>query len=376
LDAYGNFNTTEKWSCREVQPNFVPIWFPNETTGLNQTCWSDNTSVHLGQDSAGNGLIRNAEGLTSTTTEGPTQNYETSAYDVLLKAFNAMGYVYGSSLFCTSYDFRLICSPDKLAEFSLFMTNLIENSVRANGRRAVLVCHGLGCVLMNFLLANAPQEWKDTFIESFVMFSASFGGCPKALRVLLSGEALPSKNEQRIIRDTTTNFTGLQWMLPRPEIYGSQNLVQYRQANYTAYDIPKLLETGLGPETAEIFKSVVTPINTKSLEAPGVRVYVLAGINVQTESSYVYSDLNSDPVKNYPFYKSDQANQQQATFPDNYSGDGTMPRAALEYPLKWAAVQKEPVHFRFYDGYEHTLILSKSESVKDLLEVIKQLNSN
>jgi hypothetical protein len=34
LDAYGNFEISSRWRCREVQDKWVPLWFPDETTGL------------------------------------------------------------------------------------------------------------------------------------------------------------------------------------------------------------------------------------------------------------------------------------------------------------------------------------------------------
>jgi lysophospholipase-3 len=357
LDAYGNFTTDEKWACRDQQNKWVPLWFPDETTGLNQTCWSDNTRVQLFGDN-----VVNSQGVQTTTNGMDSLEFQTGVYSTLIEAFQALGHVNGTTLFGASYDFRTICTIEELAKFAVSLTNLIESSVNFNNKKAVLVCHGLGAVLMNFLLVNSSKEWKDKYIQCFIMISASFGGSPKALRVLLSGEKLPNDSERVIIQETVKNFTGLQWMLPRPEIFKNEPIVYYRQNRYTADKMPDILKLIGEDETSKIYTSIINGISEKSLEAPNVLTYVIGGVNVPTEYNFYYEDMNFEPVRNYP-----QDMQSSVKF----NGDGTMPRFALEYPLQWTKFQKEPVHFRFYEGAEHSKILSMLEPVTDILEIIR-----
>lgn len=359
LDAYGNFTTDEQWACRDVQNSWVPLWFPNQTTGLNQTCWSDNTKVQLNHTKM---TVTNTPGVKTTTNTFDVLDFETDMYSTLVRAFQALGHVNGKSLYGASYDFRTICDLDQLVEFSKSLTNLIESSVTFNGKKAILVCHGLGAVIMNFMLVNADQAWKDQYIECVFMISACFGGCPKALRVLLSGEKLPSNSEQLIIKNTTQNFTGLQLMLPMPEIYGSDPILYYRQNVFNTSKMNDILNLLDDKDTSQIYTNVVEGIAKKSLEAPHVLTYILGGINVPTESNYYYEDMSSEPIKNYSNVR-------------KYNGDGTVPRISLEYPLRWTKSQKEPIHFRFYEGAEHSKIMAMMEPVTDILEVVRILDN-
>lgn len=379
LDAYGNFETSQRWRCREYQEDWVPLWFPDHTTGLSQYCWQDNAKVDYLE-----GTVVNTEGVETIVPHFGDVNFEGSDpksghgyMSVLINALEAMGYMKGSTLFAAPYDFRKICTTEELNMYSDSMTKLIERSVHLNGKRAIIISHGLGAALANYLLVNSPKEWKDMYIESFVSFSGCFGGCPKALRVLLSGEELPSKTEQKIIRDTTKNYTGLQWMLPSPAIYGELPLMYYQQVCYKARDIPAVMSLAGLNSSAQVYNDVVAAVQAKSLEAPGVTTYLLAGVNLPTESSYLYEDsLINDPVKNYPYYRTDSPYESNFDFPENFNGDGTIPKFVLEFPITWSKYQKEPVHFRFYERAEHTKIMSMNEPVTDLLEVIKECNNS
>jgi lysophospholipase-3 len=379
LDAYGNFETSQRWRCREYQDNWVPLWFPDNTTGLSQYCWQDNTKVEYLD-----GTVVNTEGVETIVPQFGSVDFEGSNpkagygyMSVLISALEAMGYAQGSTLFAAPYDFRKICTTNELNNYSESMTRLIERSVALNGKRVFLVAHGLGSSLTNYLLVNSSKEWKDLHIEAFVSFSGCFGGCPKALRVLLSGEELPSREEQRVIRDTTKNFTGLQWMLPSPAIYGSLPMLYYQQVCYKAKDIPTVMSMAGFGDSAQVYNDVVAPVQAKSLEAPEVTTYLLAGVNLPTESSYLYEDsLINNPVKNYPFYKTNQSYEQDFDYPEVFNGDGTIPKFVLEFPISWSNYQKEPVHFRFYERAEHNKIMSMHEPVTDVLNIIKECNGN
>lgn len=372
LDAFGNFEISEKWKCRQNQPQWTELWFPENETGLSQYCWQDNTSVYLQ-----NNNIINSEGVITTVPHFGDLDFQPTNYmGTMIEALEALGYMKGTTLFGASYDFRKICSPDEMDAWKLSFKSLIERSVSLNRKKAILIGHSLGSTLVNYFLTTTDKEWKDRYIQSFVSFSGAFGGCPKALRVLLSGDSLPSKEEQKVVKYTTMNFTGLHWMLPSPAIYGDIPLLHYRQVSYGSKDLPEIMKMADFPMAADIYTNLVGGIQAKSMEAPGVATYIMAGTNVNTESSYMYDDsLLNDPVKNYPYYQTDKGNNNQFNYPQLNNGDGSMPKFALEFPLTWSNYQKEPIHFRFYERAEHTKIMSMKEPIEDLLEVVKQMNN-
>jgi hypothetical protein len=74
-----------------------------------------------------------------------------------------------------------------------------------------------------------------------------------------------------------------------------------------------------------------------SLKPPNVPVYIIGGVNLPTESSYMFQySLINEPVRNYPMNSQFGPNNNQFLFPENFNGDGTIPRFALEFPLTWS----------------------------------------
>ena len=209
------------------------------------------------------------------------------------------------------------------------------------------------------------------------MFSPVIGGLAKSLRTILSGDNVPIENNQdSSLRDASMNFTGLQLMLPVPEVFGQRPLLKYRQVDYNSSDISQLLNIGSSAlnikDTQNIYDKIVRPFQIKSLQAPHVPVYVLAGLNLDTESNYIYNDTLVDrPNKNSPYYKSNIPYETEYSYPSMYNGDGACPKFVLEYPKTWSDKQTEPIYFKFYERAEHVKILSMSEPITDVLEIVK-----
>lgn len=366
------FQESERWSCRQTQDQWTDMWFPGDNSNkrVSQYCWEDNIKVLYNKN---NNTVTNPEGVETTIKGFGTTSFQPNSYlNTWLSAVKALGYKEGFNLFGAGYDFRKICSADEMGDYVNSLKQIIERSVRATGKRVMLVGHSLGSNIANYFLVNQPKAWKDAYIKSFVTFSGAFGGCPKALRTMLSGVDVTNKPERQLLRNVTRNFTGLQWMLPVPGVYGDIPLVHYRSVSYSAKDIPELL--GMVSDSAlEIYMNVVVPVQMASLVAPGVPVYTFSGTNLMTESSYKYTNsLTDDPIKNHPYYQMDQAFANNYDYPQEFNGDGTIPHLALQYPLSWTSHQKEPIVYRFYNRVEHKDILNTEQPVKDFIAIIKQ----
>lgn len=368
-----NFEQHTKWSCREIQDKWTSLWYStnSENALIDKYCWEDNVRVVYNHD---NMTLENSPGVVTTIKDfGKIPGYMYTLTDAL----KSIGYnestgtsgadSYAGSLFGAGYDFRTICGQSQLVNYSVSLKNMIELSVRQNRKKAVLLGHGLGCNIINFFLVNQPQEWKDKYIESFVSYSGAYGGCPQALRTVLSGFNDNNTDGSQITHKAIKDFTGLQWMLPSPYVY-KEPLVYFNNVSYGSEDIPSLLEG----DTLEIYKNVVLPIQTIGLQAPKVKVYAFGGINKMTESSYMYKDsLSNSPLKVNPMYNTFQEYNNNKTFPEQLNGDGIIPLQSLEVPLKWTTQQSQPIHYRFYDGAEHLEILSLNEPVRELVQLLQ-----
>ncbi len=351
VDAYGSFQETTKWSCKDTEPEWQLLWFPKDKKGLSRYCWEDLVKTNTTKDS-----ISNGEFVSTMTDMMGSMDFETDVYNTFIEAMYALSYVQGSSLFGAGYDHRLIADPKEFIAWSKSLKLLIENSVQFNKRRAILTGHGLGALLTNKFLVGSTQEWKDTYIAGFISLNGTFGSVPKALRVLMSGEILPNKEDQTLIRNGSLNASGLHLLLDS----GRENIVHYNQEIYTLQDIPKLLDT----VSEELFDpmlndtySIAKSFNNNSTKAPNVPVNIFIGNMIDTEVEYYYSDLIHDPVN--------------ITYTD---GDGTVPITTLVRPKDWSKEQSQIVTFKAYPRAEHSKILKLYEPMFDLMSLIKVYN--
>jgi lysophospholipase III len=364
LDAYGQFEMKEKWTCRTQQDSWVPIWFPDDTDDSARYCWSSYTSVKASDS----GPV-NADGvLTSVPSDGFLNNYMAD----FLSLLEAKGLVKGSTLFVMNYDHRKITNTNDLND----LVNSFKGLVEGLQSPAIIIGHDIGSVIANILLNKMSQQWKKDHINKFISIAGSFGGSPKALRVLLSGDTVGSPSDQQIIRDTLYNFSGLHLSLPNPKVFGDAPMITFQNVNYSANDIRTLIEKTFGPDTGKLY-ILAKDLQDLSMNAPGVPTYIFGGQNVNTESSYRYSyTLQDSPDRKYPYYNTFEANNNKFQFNNverintQYNGDGTIPDFCLKYPLNWSKQQKEPVYFKFYDAAEHLKILSMNDTLSDVISLI------
>ncbi len=361
IDSSDNFQESDAWSCKQVQDSWVQIW-PPTTEGLSSYCWVDNIKVVAKQNK-----IVNSDGVSTAVQEFGSLEFANEDYmTCLIEALEAVGYQKGVNLFAACYDFRKIGDPTEIDSWCMSLTKLIEQNCAMQENPAIIIGHDLGAVIANYFLVNALPEWKNKFISKFISISGTFGGCPKALRTILSGNSGTTNN----FNEATKTSSGLSLILPNFKIYGNNPLIHFNNITYSSKDIPKLVET-VSEEASKILK-ISEKVRDISMNAPGVEVHILAGSDVDTESSYKYTmSLVNEPEKDIPFYQLELPFSQKFNYPDQFQGDGTMPNFALEYPISWSKSQSQPVYFRFFTGMEHTKILSSFESVSYILNVCK-----
>lgn len=358
----GEFDKTDQWSCRQFQDTFTKVW-PNTVNA----CWANVISVKPSKNG-----VDNQEGVTTTTDEFGTMNFG-PVMDNLISTLDALGYTEGENLFGAGYDFRKITDQKELDNWCMSLTKLIERTSAIHKLPVVLLGHDVGSMIANYFLVTAVPGWKQKFIKSFITVNGAFGGCPKALRAVLSGSDVPyaSAQERLTFTNATRNFGALSLMIPDPSIYLDKPLVHFNNVTYTGHDVPKLLAR-VSPELAQSFAQC-SDIRKKCMLPPRVPVCMILGDDLSTENSYKYGKtLYDDPVKNYPFYNMDLPSNQHYDYSKLYVGDGTMPRFALEYPIVWSKYQQEPVYYKFFPGAEHSKILSMNDPVQQIIRVILQ----
>lgn len=359
LNDTGSFEKSDEWSCREYQSDFQNIWFPSVNKAA-KYCLAENLKV-----SAKDKNIVDDQGIYTITEQIGNLDFDTNVYDNLIDTLKAYGYTENENLFGVQYDFRKIGSESEINKVCMSISKLIERTCSLQEYPAVIIGHDLGSMIANYFLVNSDSSWKNQYIKSFISISGTFGGCPKALRTILSGDDLLDYPLNQVIK----NFTGLMMMLPRSEVYGDNPIIHYNQVSYTSYDVRDLINK-VSPEHAEIY-DIAKTVTDKCMEPPGVPVYIVAGTDLNTESSYNYNkSLINDPIKNYPYYQIDLPDTQKFNYPDYFVGDSVMPKFALEYPIFWSKYQEQPVNYQFFGNAEHNKILSMEKPIKYILAAV------
>lgn len=366
VDISGDFQQANVWSCNQIQESWELVW-PPDKEGLSSSCWADNIHV-VSKD----GSTKNAEGVDVVASEFGSLDFANEDYMyTLLETLKAAGHEEGVNIFGAGYDFRKIGNVDDINSWCMSLSKLIEQKCDKQEHPAVIIGHDLGAVIANYFLTTSDQGWKDKYVGKFISVSGTFGGCPKALRNVLSGSSKSENNFNEAVKA----YSGLSLMLPNQLLYGNRDLVNFNGISYTGKDVKKLVET-VSTNAANTY-DVVQKVRDASMKSPGVEVHVLAGTDIKTESSYTYKmSLSDEPIKRSPINKNNLPYNQTYNFPDDYEGDGTMPKFCLEYPLWWTKSQQEPVYFQFFANAEHTKILSMFDPVRYIVDVCRSVSGS
>lgn len=368
LDIYKNFETKTKWNCKSYQKDWIKLWFPEYLQELATHCWSNNIEVKLNENT---GMIEDKPGLTSTVHSFNDFDFENNYLESLITLLESKGYVKGVNLFVANYDFRLICNATNLQSYFNSIKNLVEKLMSQYLNKVIFIGHDLGAVLANLFLVQSSNSWKNEYINKFISINGSFGGCPKALRVLLNGEEVINKYFGDYNK-TQKNFSGIHLLLPNPSIFQNKPILKYQQNIYSAKDIGTLLKLNFGNDCFNIYNTTLE-LQNKSLEDPNVNTYFLFGNNLQTESLYDYKySLLNNPTKINPYNKISYANENKSNYNNfnpigiNDLGDGTILSQNMYYIInKWKQSK-----YKFYDLAEHQKILCMFEPLNDLSFII------
>ncbi|KAJ2359488.1 phospholipid:diacylglycerol acyltransferase [Coemansia erecta] len=158
---------------------------------LDKECWVQHMMLHGGLDPPGIKL-RAAQGLDAA-------DYFITGYWIWGKAIEnlaVLGYDSGD-MALASYDWRLsYYDLERRDQYFSRLQAQIELSLRASGKKTVLVTHSMGSQVVQYFMkwvessrgGRGGAKWVDTHIEAIVNLAGSPLGVPKTLASLLSGE--------------------------------------------------------------------------------------------------------------------------------------------------------------------------------------------
>ena len=227
--------------------------------------------------------------------------------------------------------------------------------------------HSMGGPVTLFFLNNiVTQQWKNTYIYSFVPIAGAWSGGNKILLSLISGMQ-PSELTPTVqklcsfpadltlrLRTGLRTMESISWLLPKPYAWGNAILVTTPKRTYTANDYEALF-TDMGyPQGFKMYTGI-SAINA-GFGAPNVPVYCFYGTGVQTAESFVYGQGFPDTQPTIVYG----------------TGDGTVNLKSAEVCLKWKTEQPNFVS-KSFTGADHVGIVQNSDVLKAVELVVTSL---
>jgi len=172
------------------------------------------------------------------------------------------------------------------------LQQLIEEKVKALGKRAVVVSHSLGCPTMLYFFHNyVSAEWKEQYMAGWVAMSGPFLGSSMQVDAYLSGFTFGMPTwlvPHDYVRPVQINASSGVWLSPDAMAFEDMIILETPTKNYTAADLPDILET-LGYEQAiAITKKFAGQLAGLQKAPDSLEVEHWYSTGVQTAESFKY----------------------------------------------------------------------------------------
>lgn len=308
---------TPHWYCSK-NADWYRIWLDATDLVATTDCWSDNIKLALNGSAS-----RNMPGVsTRVPFFGSTEGFEeldpaipfkgSAAFSAMVEALVKEGYERNSTLRGAPYDFRY--SPDVdlpsvgdetpafTSTYVAALKALVEETVDAQGARAVLISHSMGGLQTLYFLNAMTDAWKETYVEKWIMISAPLAGAAKELQLFASGNADGLPISSQSVREEQRTYDTNHWLYPTTGYAASPwddvgAVVRTDAKNYTVADYASFFADVGFPEGVAVHERVLSLIPDPA-SAPGVAVECFYSTGVDTPFTFYYAggDFDTDPV--------------------------------------------------------------------------------
>ena len=240
------------------------------------------------------------------------------------------------------------------------LRQLVEEMYEQNSNTKVtLVVISMGGPVSHYFLTRiVTQEWKDTFIDSYIGLAAAWsgtGGTPSALltppptNTFGFFEVRGSSVEE--IHSLYRSFASYYFLLPHASVWNDTILVTTPTKNYTANDYQQLFTDGGYPQAYTQFMEN----GVQRLAAPNVSTYCFYGLGIPTPMTSVYSG--------------DEFPDAQPTFILG-EGDGVVNKQSLDACLPWAS-SGYFFNRTVFQGVDHLSIITDKAVLQAIGSVVR-----
>lgn len=211
-----------------------------------------------------------------------------------------------------------------------------------------------GPVSLYFLTQVVNQEWKDTYIHSYVTLGAAWSGANglyslftvPPISLFLGAYKINADVEE--IRDLQRSFASSYFLSPDESVWNDTILISTPTNNYTASDYQQLFTDAGYPQGYTRLGHQM-----KQFPSPNVPTYCFYGLGFPTVETAVYGDGFPDTQPTFLFGE----------------GDGIVNKASLEVCQQWEN-SDYPFNRTIFQGYDHfniTYDIAILESIRDIV---------
>ena len=222
------------------------------------------------------------------------------------------------------------------------LKQLVERMYEENDNTKVtlLVISMGGPVSHYFLTRVVNQEWKDTYIHSYISLAGAWSGAnsmytqltPPAQSIFLATYEIDANVED--LRSLYRSFASTYFLLPHESVWKDTTLVATPSQNYTARDYQQLYTDAGYPQGYTKASERI-----REFPAPNVPTYCFYGLGFPTVETAIYDDGFPDSQPTFTFGE----------------GDGVVNRASLEVCQR-RADSGYPFNKTVFQGLDHFTI--------------------
>lgn len=236
------------------------------------------------------------------------------------------------------YDFRIIANKNVRLELYDKMQKSIETKVSHENKKAVIIAHSLGGLVLHDFLHQQTPLWKTQNIDKIITINTPYIGSIKALAILLGKGQLSIPIVKKI--DYIKNISSFLWLIPNPNFYVDR--VLDNEKNITIVSIRDLLGEELWERVQYHFNDEFKNIGIQN----DVQTHIIYSSNIPTQKY-----LNKDSQI-------------------SVDGDGLIDSNSLTFPRTWK--NQKLVHLYPMKNYDHTIILNSPELMQLLMKILKK----
>jgi len=267
------------WYLLYAGTNVADPDVPSTLLPTNYMCTLDNLKLNLTRSPAKtvDGVETKLFGETSEVTGNRSSLI---GWDFVALKHQLVGYEWDVDMFAHPYDFRFGAEEYKLTEWPKLKAN-IELAYKNTGNKVVLESLSMGGTYTSAFLSTMTQDWKDTYIDSWVSLAGSLNGSTYNLGSIINGEnyGMGYVNKQ-YFADMYSTWPSSIWVTPVADSVNGVIAIT-PSFNYTITEMPQLMYKAGLFDTGDLKRKYYNKNSWNTANDPGVKTWCWFSFNVR-----------------------------------------------------------------------------------------------